>query len=57
MELENIILSEVNQSQKNIHDMHSMDISPEARNTQVTIHKPHEIQEEGRPKCGYFDPS
>jgi hypothetical protein len=25
------------------------DISPEARNTQDTIHRPHETQEEGRP--------
>jgi hypothetical protein len=32
-------------------------ISPEAWNTQNTIHKPHETQEEGKPKCGYFDPS
>jgi hypothetical protein len=27
-----------------------LDISPEAQNTQDTIHKPHETQE-GRPKC------
>jgi hypothetical protein len=25
--------------------------------TQDTIHRPHEAQEEGRPKCGYFNPS
>jgi hypothetical protein len=25
-------------------------------NTQDTIHKTHETQEEGRPKCGYFNP-
>jgi hypothetical protein len=31
-----------------------MDISPEAQNTQDTIHKTHESQEERRPKCGYF---
>jgi hypothetical protein len=31
-----------------------VDIRPEARNRQDTIHKPHETQEEGRPKCGYF---
>jgi hypothetical protein len=30
------------------------DISPKARNTQDTIHRPHEAQEDGRPKCGYF---
>jgi hypothetical protein len=28
-----------------------VDISPEAWNTQDTIHRPHEAQEEGRPKC------
>ena len=56
VELENIIFSEVTQSQKNIHGMYSL-ISPEAQNTQDTIHKPHETQEEGRPKCGHFDPS
>ena len=32
-----------------------MDISPEAQNTQDAICKLHETQEEGRPKCGYFD--
>jgi hypothetical protein len=31
-----------------------MDISPKAPNNQVTIHRPHEALEEGRPKCGYF---
>jgi hypothetical protein len=31
-----------------------VDISPEAQNTQDTIHKPHETQEEGRPQCEYF---
>jgi hypothetical protein len=34
-----------------------VDISPEAWNTQDTIHKLNETQEEGRPKCGYFDSS
>jgi hypothetical protein len=54
MELENIILSEATQSQKNTHDMHSL-ISgyypriPEAWNFQDTIHKPHETEEERRP--------
>jgi hypothetical protein len=60
MDLEEIILSEVTQSQKNRHDIHSlhiMDISPEAQNTQDTIHKTHETQEKGIPKFGYFDPS
>jgi hypothetical protein len=30
-----------------------VDSRPEAQNTQDTIHKPHETQEEGRPKCLY----
>jgi hypothetical protein len=34
-----------------------VDISPEAHNNEDTILKPHETQEEGKPKCGYFDPS
>jgi hypothetical protein len=42
MNLEDIILSEVTQSQKNSHDMHSL---------------LREIQEEGRTKLGYFVPS
>jgi hypothetical protein len=46
--LEDIILSEVTQSQMNTH---------EGQNTQDTILKPHETQEEGRPKCGCFNPS
>jgi hypothetical protein len=52
MDLEGIILSEVTQSQKNTHDVYSliMYISPEAQNTQDTIRKTHETQEEGRPK-------
>ena len=33
-----------------------MDISQKVSNTQDTIHRPHEAQEE-RPKCEYFDPS
>jgi hypothetical protein len=31
-----------------------VDISPEAQNTQDTICKTHETQEEGRAKCGYL---
>ena len=56
IEPDNIILREVTKSQKNTHSMHSliMDISPEVRNTQDTIHRLHEAQEEGRSKCGYF---
>jgi hypothetical protein len=59
MDLEDIILSEGTQSQKNIHDKHLLvsDISPKAHNTQDAICKTHETQEEGRPKCGYFNPS
>ena len=32
-----------------------MDISSKVQNTQDTIHRPQEAQEEGRPKCIYFD--
>jgi hypothetical protein len=60
MELENIILNEVTQSQKNTHGVHSVvlvDIlSPEAQNTQDPIHRPYEAQEEQRPKCRCFSP-
>jgi hypothetical protein len=31
-----------------------VDIIPEAWNTQDTINRPHEAQEEGRPKYGYL---
>jgi hypothetical protein len=31
-----------------------VDISPVSQNTQDTTHKPHEIQEEGKPKYGYL---
>jgi hypothetical protein len=51
--LENIILSEVTQSQKNTHGIHSLYkwiLAQKLRNTQDTIHRPHEAQEEGRPK-------
>ena len=62
MELENIILSEVTQSQKHTHGMHSLvsvyyPRSPEAWNIQDTIHRPNEAYEEGRPKYGYLGPS
>ena len=59
MDLEGIILSEVTQSQKNTHDMHSLitGYQPRILNTQDTICKTYETQEEGRPKCEYFLPS
>ena len=50
MEFESVILSEVTQSRKNTHGMHSL-ISGYL-NKQDTIHGPQEAQEEGRPKCG-----
>jgi hypothetical protein len=34
-----------------------VDISPTAQNTQDTIHRPYEAQEEGRAKCGCFSAS
>jgi len=59
MELENIILSEVTYSQKThmLCTHWQVDISPKAQNTQDMIHRPHEAQEEGKPKCGCFNPS
>jgi hypothetical protein len=55
-DLEDIILSDATQSQKNTHDIHSL-ISPKSQNSQDTICKTHETQEEGRQMCRYFDPS
>ena len=59
MEVGNIILSEVTQSQKHTHGMYTVisGFSPEVWNTQDTIHRPYEAQKEGRPKCGHFSPS
>ena len=59
MDLEDIILSEVTQSQKNTHGVPSLisGYQPKSWNTQDTIHRPHEAQEEGRPKCEGFSPS
>ena len=50
VELENIILSEVTQSQKDTHGMHSLisGYSPETWKTQDTIHISNDVQEEGR---------
>ena len=44
MDLEDIILSEVTQSQKNKQGMHSLKskYEPKAQNTQYTIHRPQE---------------
>ena len=60
MELENIILSDVTQSQKNTHGMHSLisGYQPQkALNTQETIHRTYEAQKEGRPEYGCLSPS
>jgi hypothetical protein len=57
LELENIILSEVTLRTHMIYNQWKVYISPEAWNTQDTIHKPNEAEEEGRPKYGYFIPS
>ena len=55
IKLENIILSEVTQSQKNTHGMHSlrMDISPDAQNTRDIIHMKLKKKEDQ----GNFSPS
>jgi hypothetical protein len=58
MDLENIILNEVTQSRThNICTHWKVYNSSDTRNTQDTIHKTHESQEERRPKCEYFGPS
>jgi hypothetical protein len=63
MNLEGIILSEVNQSQKNSHNMliktDKWILAQKLRipKKQDTICKTHETQEERRPKCGHFAPS
>ena len=51
MELNYIILSEVDKTQKNTHGMHSL---IEAKRTQDIIHRLSEAQEKGRLKCRYF---
>ena len=56
MDLENIIPSEVTQSQNSTHGMYSL-ISGYYAKSSDTIHRPHEAQEEERPKCGCFNPT
>ena len=61
MDLEDIILSEATQSQKNSHDIYSLisgyyPKSLRISKIQDTICKTHETQEEKRPKCGHFAP-
>jgi hypothetical protein len=59
MDLEDIILSEATQSQKNTNDMHSLISGYQHRNLEYPRYnlQNHETQEEGRPKCGYIAPS
>jgi hypothetical protein len=59
MDLEDIILGEVTQSQKITHNMHSLISGYYPRSLEYPRYnyKPHETQEEGRPKCEYFNPS
>jgi hypothetical protein len=62
IELKNIILSEVTQSQKNTLTWYVLTdkwvLSKEhGMNTHDTTHRPPEAQEEGRPKCGCFSPT
>jgi hypothetical protein len=53
MHLEDIILSEVTQSQKNTRDMHSLISGYQPRSSEY----PRYNLQEGRPKCEYFNPS
>jgi len=57
MELENVIPSEVTQSQKNTHGMYLIDKWQRAWNTHDATHGPHEAQEEGGPKSRCFSPT
>jgi hypothetical protein len=54
MELENIILSEVTQSQRNKHNVYLLIVSPKVQNTQDSVHRTFEAYEEGTPKCRCF---
>ena len=54
MELENIILSEVTQTQKGMHVL-IRGYQRKAQNTQDTTHRPYEALQ-GKPKCGCFSP-
>jgi hypothetical protein len=56
MELGNIILSEVTQSQKNTHNMHSLISGYYPRSSEYpdTIHKQHETQERSKTKVWLF---
>jgi hypothetical protein len=60
MDLEGIILSEVtNHKRTHMHVLTDKWILAQniQWSIQHTVHKPHEIQEEGKSKCGYFSPS
>jgi hypothetical protein len=59
MHLEDIILSEVTQSQKNTRYAltYKWKLAQKLRISKIQFSKTHEIQEEGRPKHGYFIPS
>ena len=55
IEVENIILSNPVTRKHTWYALtYNVDVSPEVWNTQDTIHRPHEAQEEGKPKCGCF---
>jgi hypothetical protein len=53
VELENIILNEVTQSQKNIHGMYSLISGYQEKHSEYhdTTYRPYKAQEEGKPKC------
>jgi hypothetical protein len=54
IELEDIILSEVAQTQKNKHSMYllKVHISHKIQDTHVMLHRPKEAKQEGKPKKG-----
>ena len=59
MKLENIILSELTQSQKNTHGMHSLISGYQPRSLEYPRYNSQTTwsSEEGRPQCEYFSPS
>jgi hypothetical protein len=54
MELENIMLHEVTQTQKNTHGI--SDTNPKAHNAYDTIYKPYDTYKEGRSRGRCFSP-
>jgi hypothetical protein len=60
MELENIIQSEITQTQKDMHGMYSLNkwiLAKKVLNTQGTVHRTQKGQQVEGPKLGFFSPT